>query len=343
MIAPIERFHQQLEALQLAGFPIEELLLNPVMHNSVSLTPESDISDPQAGTTILANESVHSFRQRLQVIVKRVLADAQRGLTPDASLASLPALRPLYFDIWRRWISGGQSIESLELLIAYTKLKRTSTASLELSYFYTTIYCLLGCVCWGVVASVSIPRMQRLAQQADVQPDGIMRLLFVVGSHPWWLIAVLLVLAGLFAWRMQRSQSVATRTKLTACTSQALDRARLARLLAWDAELEQVQQRQQIDSSTSAPSANTVDATDAPLLDWSQQYSAMTADSSVFRWTEQLYGWIGARANLKSANRLPFAVHLVVGGGMALIAGLMLFQPLAATLQMLIDGYGSGR
>ena len=75
----------------------------------------------------------------------------------------------------------------------------------------------------------------------------------------------------------------------------------------------------------------------------SQAAESKELQPDVLQMLDRISLWMGSRRSQNAAERLPVLVGLLVGGGMALLMGILLFRPLAETLQMIVDGGAPGR
>ncbi|HAC90585.1 MAG TPA: hypothetical protein DCF63_08110, partial [Planctomycetaceae bacterium] len=102
MLETHELFHKQLTALQQAGFGVDRLLLDAGSSSDNRVKPD---------------QRAELLKSSLNGISQQVRLDMQSGIDVDASLKMQPGIRPLYHELWHRWLAQEQSIEAMQPLM----------------------------------------------------------------------------------------------------------------------------------------------------------------------------------------------------------------------------------
>lgn len=292
MLESLETFHKQLIALQQAGFDVHSLLLNA-----------SSITQDRGSLS----HSVDQLRIALDRIEQQVQSDIQRGVTVDASLNQQPDIRPLYREIWHRWLGSDQSIEAMQPLLAQDQSRFTASRGRELSYLNLAFYSALAALALSVVSKITVPNLRQLQKQIDQEPLPGSRVLYALSEHSGWMVGALSLLVMIIAFRLIIQRTYLNQSKFHSTTD------RLA-------------------------------TEKATLLQWADHKNGHNDLSpGVLELIDRLYQWIGSLRSQQTADRLPQLVSLLVGGGMALLLGILLFKPMAETLQMIVEAGAPGR
>jgi hypothetical protein len=288
MLETLELFHKQLTALQQAGFGVDRLLLDAGSINDNRVNP---------------NQSAEQLKSKLNGICQQVRLDMQNRVEVDVSLKMQTGIRPLYHELWHRWLAQEQSIEAMQPLMVLDQCYSTTNRGRELSYLHLAFYSGLAALALAVVTKITVPNLRQLQEQIDQTPSSAIRVLYFLSDHSGCIVGALLLLVSIIIYRL-----IQQRTYLgTARLQSPIDRF------------------------------------------FAQEHLASQADESkklppdVLQMLDRIYLWIGSRRSQQAAERLPLLVGLFVGGSMALLMGILLFKPLAETLQMIVDGGSPGR
>ncbi len=288
MLETHELFHKQLTALQQAGFGVDRLLLDA-----------GSISDNR----VKPDQRAELLKSSLNGISQQVRLDMQSGIDVDASLKMQPGIRPLYHELWHRWLAQEQSIEAMQPLMVLDQCFSTTNRGRELSYLHLAFYSGLAALALAVVTKITVPNLRRLQEQIDQTPSLATRVLYFLSDHSEWIVGALLLLVSIIIYRLIQQRTYLGTARLQSPIDRFFAQEHLASQAAESKELQ----------------------------------------PDVLQMLDRISLWMGSRRSQNAAERLPVLVGLLVGGGMALLMGILLFRPLAETLQMIVDGGAPGR
>ena len=266
--------------------------------------------------------------RELACVVRGVREDVRRGSTVEQSLAANACLRPLYLDSWRQWLSSNQSIVALRPLLMRNQLQDAVGHGLRLSYLYALIYFLLASLSLGIVLGIALPRVRDLMDQVGQPPPWGTTMLFKIADGLWWWLSGLGILALAAGVLMIRSQRQVATTSRRAPAARWLDLASQAGGSA------------PASPEGSAARASPTLSLPAPLLDWARQAGATPGDRPANQLAARLYLWISHTSTARAAVRWPMLVNLLLGGGLALLAGVLLFYPMVEMLLVVVNNSG---
>jgi hypothetical protein len=312
----LQKFHQHLIAIELAGFRISSQLLQ----NS---------EKPEANG--------QSEAEMLQMSLEQIAAQVgdHNGDEFMQALQTRPTVTQTYVSSFQQWLDSQERIASLEHLLTEDNLQFTAKQGLSRSWLHLAIFTIFGMLSLTTVWGLSLHGIRDLVEQLRVDPPWALKSLIGLQPYFGWVLAVVAVCILLVGWLLTRRANLAA---THGDALQALKRAQLAGLLS--AQFASSSPGDSTDAtSTEASTSN------SPLLDWvrfeapKQGLDARNALGLV----QRLYMWMSLDRSQRASIDGPKISSAVVGGAIALSAGLLLFYPLIQLLQIVIDTSGLSR
>lgn len=311
----LQKFHQHLIAIELAGFHIHSQLLQ-------------NFQKPAAN----GQSEAAMLQMSLEQIASQV--GDHNGDEFMRTLQARPAVTRTYYSSFQQWLNSQERIASLEHLLTEDNLQFTAKHGLSRSWLHLAIFTIFGMLSLTTVWGFSLHGIRDLVDQLRVDPPWALKLLIGLQPYFGWVLAVVAACILLVGWRLTR------RAKLAATHGdalQALKRAQLAGLLS-------AQLGSDSTSDSDAASAD-VSTCNSPLLEWVRfELPKQGLDAkNVLGLVQRLYLWMSLDRSQRASIDGPKFSSATVGGIIALSAGLLLFYPLIQLLKVVIDTSGLSR
>jgi hypothetical protein len=312
----LQKFHQHLIAIELAGFRISSQLLQN--HEKPEAFGQSEAA-------------------MLQMSLEQVAAQVgdHNGDEFMQSLQTRPTVTRIYVSSFQQWLDSQERIASLEHLLTEDNLQYTAKQGLSRSWLHLAIFTALGMLSLTTVWGLSLHGIRDLVGQMRIDPPWALKSLLGLQPYFGWVLAVVAACILLVGWRLTRRAKLAV---IHGDALQALKRAQLAGLLS-----AQLGSNSPSDSTDATPTE--ASALNSPLLDWVRfEAPKQGLDArNVLGLVQRLYLWMSLDRSQRASIDGPKISSATIGGVIALSAGLLLFYPLIQLLRIVIDTSGLSR
>jgi uncharacterized membrane protein len=314
----LEKFHQQLIAIELAGFCIRSQLLP---------STEEPRAHGQSEASIL--------KTRLEQLVSEV--GERHGSELMQLLSAQSAMTRTYISSFQHWLDNQEKIASLEHLLSEDELRFHAKQGLSCTWLHLVIFAILGVLALSTVWGLSLYGIQGLVEQLRVNPPWALKSLLTIQPYFGWILAGLVVGLLIVGWLVSRRVNFG---RSQGDALQALYHAQLA-----GQRITQLRTSQAADTGEATFESSSPSTSDSPLLRWAVDVAPKQGldAKNVLGLTQRLYLWMSHDRCQRASISGPRLASAVVGGAIALSAGLLLFYPLIQLLQIVIDTSGLSR
>jgi hypothetical protein len=314
----LEKFHQHLLAIQRAGFELTPMFLGQAN------------SDPSSSVTT---------SQQLEKLLSQILDEAKQSRQSiESLLATRTDLNSQYVSSLQTWLANDQKLSSLEHLLVESELAFASHCGSKFTLLQLGIYAAICLTGLTIVLNLSLKGMLGLIKSLQLAPPQFLSVMLQMSAYYGWLIAAFVVGVVALGYTIVRTFGSRNRLKRSRAYI-ALQHSLQAGRLAIASQTASNSNSQQMQAASSAPAGYQ----SSPLINWasSQLDSRHASNGRLFRLIEKLYLIFSYQHGRRSSAERTTLLSVIIGGGMALLTGVLLFYPLVQLWMLVVDNSGA--